>query len=561
MTPGREWLFSGDPLHQSVETYLCEQLQGLTFARNKLADIEKQIQGLMQERENILYEIEVREANVEQTQQRMAECKLAIRERWFDIRKRYNIAGGDPLSLISLLPVELLVCIFRFLAPYDLCKAMLVSKLWRDVSSSDTVWSHIYKNMWGEVDDHTCEVCCDLTPAEKQRDHTVLNAHRRGVKIGGQRLRDSYIEDDEMLIDTMEEPKLSTKRTTWMVAFIHRQAIENNWKTGRCGMHTFVGHTDWVTCIGVHHSRMISGSWDSFLKIWDLDSKECIASLSGHTAGINDLDIHPAGNVFVSASLDCTLRVWDMHTYKCLWTLEGHTDQVSFAKFSLHPAHVVSTSLDGTVRLWNLDAGKCIAVLEGHTSGITAMCVRDKYTITGATDGTIIVWDTTQSRMLHILSGHTDRITAIQLDLESQRVVSVSWDSTVRVWDFVKGTCVRVLTGHIFRIRCVDICGDTLVSGAWDNEAKVWDIKTGQCRQTLSGHGSYVWATQLTARCRRAVTGSWDHSIRVWDLTNTKCLYTLDHTSEVLCMQMNSHRLIGASKDIRVWDFSVGCEM
>ena len=62
---------------------------GLVFARNKLADTEKHIQSLMQERENILYEIEVREANVEQTQQRMTECRQAIQERWFDIRKRY----------------------------------------------------------------------------------------------------------------------------------------------------------------------------------------------------------------------------------------------------------------------------------------------------------------------------------------------------------------------------------------------------------------------------------------------------------------------------------------
>lgn len=54
-------------------------------------DIEKQIQSLMQERENVLYEIEIREANIDKTQQRMAECKQEIRDRWFDIRKRYGL--------------------------------------------------------------------------------------------------------------------------------------------------------------------------------------------------------------------------------------------------------------------------------------------------------------------------------------------------------------------------------------------------------------------------------------------------------------------------------------
>jgi len=418
---------------------------------------------------------------------------------------------------------------------------------------SDVVWGHVYKKTWGQVDEYTCNVCRNLTPPEeKQRSHP----HARGVMIGGQRLRDPYPDEDCMLIDPPEGIKTKNGKTSWMNAFIHRQNIENNWETGRCAMYTFVGHTDWVTCIGIHHSHMISGSWDSLLKIWDIDSKECVATLSGHTAGINDLDIHPDGNIFVSASLDCTLRVWNIRSYKCIWILEGHTDQVSFAKFSHNPPCIVSTSLDSTVRLWNISTGKCTSVLQGHPAGITAMCVQDHYAITGSTDGTIIIWDIANSKRLHNMTGHIDRITSIQIDLSVQRIVSASWDSTVRVWDTTSGTCLCILMGHIFRVRCVEFFGDTVVSGAWDNEAKVWDLNTGQCRQTLSGHTSYVWATQLLSQQKRAITGSWDHAIRVWDLKVGKCLYTLDHTSEVLCMQSNSHRLIGASKDIRMWDFS-----
>lgn len=40
---------------------------------------------------------------------------------------------------------------------------------------------------------------------------------------------------------------------------------------------------------GMHQCVLLS----NYEKVWDLNSKECIATLSGHSAGINDLDIHP----------------------------------------------------------------------------------------------------------------------------------------------------------------------------------------------------------------------------------------------------------------------------
>jgi len=392
-----------------------------------------------------------------------------------------------------------------------------------------------------------CSVGRGLVEEEnvKGGDNRLLAKAPGGGVAGGQ-----HVEEEDTLME------VETKSASWQHAFAHRQQVEKNWQLGRYSMHTFSGHTDWVTCIGVYRTMMVSGSWDTLIKVWNLETKECVTTLSGHSAGINDIDICVDGSVFISGSSDCTLRIWSMQTQECLHILEGHKDQVSFAKFSYDPPCVVSGSLDGSVRLWNVEQGKCISVLEGHESGITALCVFDGCAITGANDGVIIVWDIAKCRRRYNLTGHTDRITSMQVDSETKRLASGSWDFSVKIWDLVTGVCLRTLTGHIFRIKCVDFCGGTVVSGGWDNEAKVWDANSGECKQTFSGHSSYIWATQLLSRRKRLITGSWDCTIRLFDLDSGKCMYALDHTSEVLCMESNSHRLIAASKDIRLWDFS-----
>ena len=60
----------------------------------------------------------------------------------------------------------------------------------------------------------------------------------------------------------------------------------------------------------------------------------------------------PDGTRIVSGSYDKTLRVWDSATGECTATLEGHTDWVNSVAFSPDGARIVSGSHDTTLREW-----------------------------------------------------------------------------------------------------------------------------------------------------------------------------------------------------------------
>ena len=56
----------------------------------------------------------------------------------------------------------------------------------------------------------------------------------------------------------------------------------------------------------------------------------------------------------LSGSYDKTVRMWDAETGACLLTLEGHGDRVSSVGFRADGARVVSGSYDKTVRVWDV---------------------------------------------------------------------------------------------------------------------------------------------------------------------------------------------------------------
>jgi formylglycine-generating enzyme required for sulfatase activity len=100
--------------------------------------------------------------------------------------------------------------------------------------------------------------------------------------------------------------------------------------------------------------RIVSGSYDNTVKVWDAQTGQETLTLKIHSDDVTSVSFSPDGKRIVSGSYDNTVKVWDAQTGQETRTLKGHSDWVSSVSFSPDGKRIVSGSYDNTVKVWDL---------------------------------------------------------------------------------------------------------------------------------------------------------------------------------------------------------------
>ncbi|MEQ1906207.1 MAG: WD40 repeat domain-containing protein, partial [Pirellulaceae bacterium] len=145
----------------------------------------------------------------------------------------------------------------------------------------------------------------------------------------------------------------------------------------------------------------------------------------------------PDGNRIVSGSLDNTLKLWDAATGQGLRTLRGHTGWVSSVAFSLDGNRIVSGSSDTTLKLWDAATGQELRTLQGHTSGVisVAFSADGARIVSGSSDNPLKLWDTAKGQELRTLRRHTTWVTKVAFSAGGARIFSQAVNGEKIVWD------------------------------------------------------------------------------------------------------------------------------
>ncbi|CAI5760521.1 unnamed protein product [Candida verbasci] len=135
---------------------------------------------------------------------------------------------------------------------------------------------------------------------------------------------------------------------------------DNNWKLEQ----TFEGHQHYVMSVNFNPkdpNTFASACLDRTVKVWSLGSSQPNFTLVAHDSkGVNYVDYYPQADkpYLLTSSDDKTIKVWDYQTKSCVATLEGHLSNVSFAIFHPELPLIISGSEDGTIRFWNSNTFK-----------------------------------------------------------------------------------------------------------------------------------------------------------------------------------------------------------
>jgi WD40 repeat protein len=183
------------------------------------------------------------------------------------------------------------------------------------------------------------------------------------------------------------------------------------------------------------------------------------------------------------------IKIWNLMTAECTKVLEGHTDAVYCVKM-ISNNRLASGSVDKTIKIWNLSDDSCVKTLIGHTKRIFSLCFieDDNILLSGAGEGLIKVWDLEELTCTKTLHGHNGAITCLKISNE-KKLFSGSWDNTIKIWDLDSFECENSLYFDGFYTDYLDFfSNNNLISFHQSRKnvfIKIWNIEEGSCLKTI----------------------------------------------------------------------------
>ena len=221
-----------------------------------------------------------------------------------------------------------------------------------------------------------------------------------------------------------------------------------------------------------------------------------------HTAGVLSLSWHPSlSHLLASGSADNTIKLWDINTLECVHTHTGSKDKIQSLKW--HPSEVsllLSASLDGNLRLcdvrtekgvvakWKLPSDpECLQWRPGSTSLQAALSMED---------GSLALWDirvegdsssssSSSSSPLAQFQPHESSTTAFVFNRKDPALVAtVSMDASIKLWhwDTDSGSNPECLAtrstgaGSLFSASFFDASAPYLLAVGGEKDVVLWDI-------------------------------------------------------------------------------------
>ena len=305
-------------------------------------------------------------------------------------------------------------------------------------------------------------------------------------------------------------------------------------------MTTLRGHKDVVWCVAFSPDgkRLVSGSKDKTLMIWDMDAGQEPRLLAGHGEDVVSVAFSPDGNLIASASHDKTVRLWDAATGRLQHKpLEGHTNYVRCVAFSPDGRRCVTGSADQTVKLWEVLTGQEINHLKGFHCWVHSVAFSpDGNRLAlgnelgspdghgglqsmaqlgiGSGDGTVQIWHATTGVQEQAIEGHGNFVYGVAFHPAGTRLASASVEHTVKIWDVASGLEVLTLKGHSGGVNGVDFSpdGHWLASASADGTVKLWDARPmtpdAEFEREAGPRGLPLCQTSVESRCPRLVR-SW----------------------------------------------------
>ena len=303
---------------------------------------------------------------------------------------------------------------------------------------------------------------------------------------------------------------------------------------------------------------------------------ECLNVLDGHSGFVPSLVITPDGQKLISGSWDDTIKIWDLQTGYLLNTLESHTSDVECVAITPDGQTLVSAGWDNTIKIWDLKTNELLHSLSCSNSVVLVAITPDgQKFISSETYNIISLWDlntqeiirnwVTDSKDGHPFWWHK----CIVISPDQQRIIVGR--KIIKSYDLITGKLRTIIGYDLGWIYALAITPDgKILISSHDRKIKIWDLtkKYPDVRLTLNSSAKEVQALTLTPDGQRIVSAGrsiindyYESFIEIWDLNTGELLHSIkeyltsDSHAYCLAITPDGKQIISGHGDgtIRIW--------
>ncbi|XP_048372036.1 WD repeat-containing protein 88 [Sphaerodactylus townsendi] len=327
-----------------------------------------------------------------------------------------------------------------------------------------------------------------------------------------------------------------------LVVLPHQEEQDHN-RLAKIRRKVLKGHSDAVTSCHLcfDDTKIISGSYDSTVKLWDISQRAPIQTfLEEHSGPISECCLSPDNRRLITVSYDKTLKTWDIETGKVLWSVEQ--DNVLTSCDVSHDGKyiVCGSDIENAICLVDAENAEQVAYVREHHRSTVRRCRFDPYNqriATVSSDMSIKFWDIlAQSTTITVEKAHTNAISDCCFSLDGHYLCTAGWDEVLKLWDVRTGEFrshgpIVLEQGHLGIIGCCIFSKDAslLVSGGFDKTVVVWDSTQAYKKISLKGHDHWVTDVAISSNKKLIVTSSKDSTLRLWDIENANDVPVVIH--------------------------------
>ncbi|KAJ1645895.1 Mitochondrial fission protein [Coemansia asiatica] len=221
--------------------------------------------------------------------------------------------------------------------------------------------------------------------------------------------------------------------------------------------------------------------------------------LRGHYSAVTALDSDPVMGLLASGSLDTQVRVWDLESGECKYVIKGHSDTIRSVQF--YERFLLTAANDNRIRMWDL------SLLDSVQPGPSTMILRDEYVPSHLrSDHDMLDQEKDEDDDDDDDRDYDEQNTGYNKLYMIQTMQSTTPPVTPTICQCMPPLelcCENTFIGHSDAVTCIQAENGTLVTGSADKTIREWDLNTGMLRQLID----VTWATRSTSLSSARVTG------------------------------------------------------